>query len=84
MPKQKRLQVLVIRDPVREKGLRKEGMQLRGMPPCLGHGRKGSLVKALLKVPHVKLQPTQINHRVSVVLPDYGERLTFCGVDDNV
>ena len=27
-----------IRVPVREKGLRKEGMQLRGMPPCLGHG----------------------------------------------
>jgi hypothetical protein len=46
-----------------------------------GGGRDGSLVKALLKVPHVKLQPTQINHRVSVVLPDDGEGLTFCGVD---
>ena len=46
-----------------------------------GGGRDGSLVKALLKVPQVKLQPTQINHRVSVVLPDDGEGLTFCGVD---
>jgi hypothetical protein len=38
-------------------------------------------VKALLKVPRILQQRTQIDHRVSVVLPDYGERLTFCGVD---
>jgi hypothetical protein len=38
-------------------------------------------VRALLKVPRILQQPTQIDHRVSVVLPDYGERLTFCGVD---
>ena len=38
-------------------------------------------MKALLKVPHTLLQPKQIDHRVSVVLPDDGERLTFCGVD---
>jgi len=38
-------------------------------------------VKALLKVPRILQQPTQIDHRVSVVLPYYGERLTFCGVD---
>jgi len=38
-------------------------------------------VKALLKVPRTLLQPTQIDHRVSAVLPDDGERLTFCGVD---
>ena len=44
-----------------------------------GGGREGSLVKALLKVPHAQLQPTQINHRVSVVLP--GEGQTFCGVE---
>jgi len=82
LPKQKRLQVLGIRVPVREKGLRKEGMQLCGMTPCLGHGREGSLVKALLKVPHAQLQPTQIDHRISVVLPDDGEGQTFCGVED--
>jgi hypothetical protein len=46
-----------------------------------GGGRGGRLVKALLKVPRKLLQPTQIDHRVSVVLPDDGERLTFCGVD---
>ena len=38
-------------------------------------------MKALLKVPRKLLQPTQIDRRVSVVLPDDGERLTFCGVD---
>jgi hypothetical protein len=46
-----------------------------------GGGRGGRLVKALLKVPRILQQPTQIDHRVSVVLPYYGERLTFCGVD---
>ena len=79
--------MLVIRDPVREKGPRKEGMQLRGMPPCLGHGLRlgegseGNLVKDLLKVPHAQLQPTQIDHRISVVHPDDGEGQTFCGVE---
>ena len=38
-------------------------------------------MKALLQVPGILQQPTQIDHRVSVVLPDYGEGLTFCGVD---
>jgi hypothetical protein len=38
-------------------------------------------VKARLKVPRKLQQPTQIDHRVSAVLPDDGERLTFCGVD---
>jgi hypothetical protein len=38
-------------------------------------------VKVLLKVPRKLLQPMLIDHRVSVVLPDDGERLTFCGVD---
>ena len=47
----------------------------------LGGDRGGRLVKALLKVPRILQQPTQIDHRVSVVLPYYGERLTFCGVD---
>ena len=37
------------------------------------------LVKALLIVPHILQQHTQIDHRVSVVLPDDGERLTFGG-----
>ena len=31
------------------------------------------------KVLHILHQPTQINHRVSVVLPDDEERLTFGG-----
>jgi hypothetical protein len=34
----------------------------------------------MIKVPRILQQHTQIDHRVSVVLPD-GERLTFCGVD---
>ena len=38
-----------------------------------GQGRR--LVKALLKVAQ-----KQIDHRISVVLPD-GQRLTFCGED---
>jgi hypothetical protein len=46
-----------------------------------GGDRGGRLVKALLKVPRILQQRTQIDHRVSVVLSDYGERLTFCGVD---
>jgi hypothetical protein len=49
-----------------------------------GRGLGGRLVKALLKVPRKLLQPTQIDQRVSVVLPDDGERLTFCGVDSGV
>jgi len=46
-----------------------------------GEDQVGRLVKALLEVPRILQQPAQIDHRVSVVLPDYGERLTFCGVD---
>ena len=33
------------------------------------------------KVLHILHQPTQINHRVSVVLPYDGGKLIFCGVD---
>jgi hypothetical protein len=36
-------------------------------------------VKALLIVPHILQQRMQIDHRVSVVLPDDGEKLTFGG-----
>jgi hypothetical protein len=46
-----------------------------------GGGRGRKLVKALLKVAHKAQQRTQIDHRISVVLPDDGERLTFCGED---
>jgi hypothetical protein len=68
---------------------RRRGLQLRGMPPCQGRGlrwtsgggRDGRLVKVLLKVPRILQQPTQIDHRVSVGFPDYGERLNFLGVD---
>jgi hypothetical protein len=44
-----------------------------------GGDRGGGLVKALLMVPHNLQQRTQIDHRVSVVFPDDGERLTFGG-----
>jgi hypothetical protein len=44
-----------------------------------GGDRGGRLVKALLKVPHILQQCTQIDHRVSVVFLDDGERLTFGG-----
>jgi hypothetical protein len=43
----------------------------------LGGGPSGELVKALLIVLHTVRQRAPINHRVSVVLPDYRERLTF-------
>ena len=33
------------------------------------------------EVLHAQMQPMQINHRVSVVLPDDGEGQTFCGVE---
>jgi hypothetical protein len=36
-----------------------------------GGDQCGRLVKDLLKVPFILQQPTQINHRVSVILPDY-------------
>ena len=64
---------------------RERGLQLLGIPPCFGSvGRRGGdrgggLVKALLMVAHNLPQRTQIDHRVSVVFPDDGERLTFGG-----
>jgi len=44
-----------------------------------GGDRGGRLEKVLLIVTHILQQRTQIDHRVSVVLPDDGERLTFGG-----
>jgi len=38
-------------------------------------------VEAQLKGLRMLQQPTQIDHKVSVVLPYDGEKLTFCGVD---
>jgi hypothetical protein len=64
---------------------------LHWIPPRYGPGagsvgRRGGyrgrrLVMALLKVQCILQQPTQNDHRVSVVLPYDGERLTFCGID---
>ena len=78
-----------MREPVGERERRKKrGLKLHWIPPCGGAGsvgrggdRGGRLVKAPLKVPRILQQPTQIDHRVSVVLPDCGERLTFFVVD---
>jgi hypothetical protein len=90
LPKQLQRQVLAVREPVGGKrGGRTGGCSSigyhcargAGSDGRRGGGRGGRLVKALLKVPRKLLQPTQIDHRVSVVLPDDGERLTFCGVD---
>jgi hypothetical protein len=90
LPKQLQRQVLAVREPVGGKrGGRTGGCSSIGYHCARGAGsdgrrggfRGGRLVKALLKVPRKLLQPTQIDHRVSVVLPDDGERLTFCGVD---
>jgi hypothetical protein len=89
LPKQLRRQVLAVREPVGGRERRKKrGLQLHWIPPCQGRGlrtsgggRGGGVVEALLKVPCKLLQPMQIDHRVSVVLPDDGEILTFCGVD---
>jgi hypothetical protein len=81
-----------VREPVgRGERRKKRGLQLHWIPPCqrgagsVGRRGGGSRWKACegpaQSSAQIPAAYAQIDHRVSVVLPEDGERLTFCGVD---